>query len=360
LPRKFNIAFDGGGAISAAADTNDIGFFAVKVREGKPVPPDVYFRVQLAGITGHRQFATDAGILIKPDESVAVAAAMLRVFVENGDRTNRKKARLKYLIDKWGMPKFVEETEKKLTFKLVHFPLHECEPRHPAISHGHIGVYKQVQRGLNYIGVVITVGMMTVKQMRRLADLAQNYGTGEVRLTVWQNLVIPNIPDAFVETVKNNLIKVGFHYEATSISGGLVACTGNTGCKWSSTNTKGQAVELARYLEKRLHLDQPVNIHLTGCPNSCAQHYMGDIGLLGAKVNQGGDTVEGYHVVLGGGFGEEQGVAREIFKGVPFNECPPLLERVLKVYLEKRNSGESFVHWTRRHSVKELQEMFSE
>jgi ferredoxin-nitrite reductase len=360
LPRKFNIAFDGGGAISAAADTNDIGFFAVKVREGKPVPPDVYFRVQLAGITGHRQFATDAGILIKPDESVAVAAAMLRVFVENGDRTNRKKARLKYLIDKWGMPKFVEETEKKLTFKLVHFPLHECEPRHPAIPHGHIGVYKQVQRGLNYIGVVITVGMMRVKQTRRLADLAQNYGTDEVRLTVWQNLVIPNIPDAFVETVKNNLVKMGFHHEATSISGGLVACTGNTGCKWSSTNTKGQAVELARYLEKRLHLDQPVNIHLTGCPNSCAQHYMGDIGLLGAKVNQGGDTVEGYHVVLGGGFGEEQGVAREIFKGVPFNELPPLLERVLKVYLERRSSGESFVHWTRRHSVKELQEMFSE
>jgi ferredoxin-nitrite reductase len=217
-----------------------------------------------------------------------------------------------------------------------------------------------VQRGLNYIGVVITVGMMTVKQMRRLADLAQNYGTGEVRLTVWQNLVIPNIPDAFVERAKRNLIKMKFHYEATSISGGLVACTGNTGCKWSSTNTKGQAVELAHYLEKRLDVDRPVNIHLTGCPNSCAQHYMGDIGLLGAKVKQGGDTVEGYHVVLGGGFGEEQDVAREIFKGVPFNELPPLLERVLKVYLEERNSGESFVHWTRRHSVKELQEMFSE
>jgi ferredoxin-nitrite reductase len=95
------------------------------------VPAGVYFRVQLAGITGHRQFATDSGILIKPDECVAVAAAILRVFVESGDRTNRKKARLKYLIDKWDIPKFVEETEKKLTFKLVHFPLHECGPRHP-------------------------------------------------------------------------------------------------------------------------------------------------------------------------------------------------------------------------------------
>jgi len=107
-------------------------------------------------------------------------------------------------------------------------------------------------------------------------------------------------------------------------------------------------------------LDQPINIHLTGCPNSCAQHYMGDIGLLGAKVKQGGDTVEGYHVVMGGGFGDKQAVAREIFKGVPFNELTTLLEHVLKTYLSKRKYGESFVEFTRRHSVKELQEMFSE
>jgi ferredoxin-nitrite reductase len=106
-------------------------------------------------------------------------------------------------------------------------------------------------------------------------------------------------------------------------------------------------------------LDRPINIHLTGCPNSCAQHYMGDIGLLGAKVKQGSDTVEGYHVVMGGGFGNNQAVAREIFKGVPFNELTTLLEHVLKTYLEKRQSGESFVEFTRRHSVKELQEMFS-
>jgi len=153
---------------------------------------------------------------------------------------------------------------------------------------------------------------------------------------------------------------MGFHYQSTTIAGGLVACTGNTGCQWAATNTKGQAVLLARHLEKKVRLDQPINIHLTGCPNSCAQHYMGDIGLLGAKVKQGGDTVEGYHVVMGGGFGDKQAVAREIFKGVPFNELTTLLEHVLKTYLSKRKYGESFVEFTRRHSVKELQEMFSE
>jgi ferredoxin-nitrite reductase len=359
LPRKFNIAFEGGGGISAVADTNDIGFMAVRVGEGKGVEPGVYYRVELAGITGHQQFATDSGILVKPNEAVAVAAAIVRVFVENGDRTNRKRARLKYLIDKWGIPKYIEEVEKKLTFPLVRFPLEQCEQRNVPFAHGHIGVFKQAQRGLNYIGAVITVGRMKPKQMRRLADVAQNYGSGELRLTVWQNLLIPNIPDAYVETVKKNLVKMGFHYQSTAISGGLVACTGNTGCQWASTNTKGQAVLLARHLEKKVQLDRPINIHLTGCPNSCAQHYMGDIGLLGAKVKQGSDTVEGYHVVMGGGFGNNQAVAREIFKGVPFNELTTLLEHVLKTYLEKRQSSESFVEFTRRHSVKELQEMFS-
>jgi ferredoxin-nitrite reductase len=360
LPRKFNIAFEGGGAISAVGDTNDIGFMAVRVGEGKEVEPGVYFRVELAGITGHQQFAKDAGILVKPNECVAVAAAILRVFVENGDRTNRKRARLKYLIDKWGIPKFIEEVEKKLTFPLVRFPLDQCIKRIAPLSHGHIGAFKQSQAGLHYIGAVITVGRMKPRQMRRLADVAQNYGSGEVRLTVWQNLIIPNIPDAYVETVKKNLVKMGFHHQSTTISGGLVACTGNTGCQWAATNTKGQAVLLARFLEKKAQLDQPINIHLTGCPNSCAQHYMGDIGLLGAKVRQGGDRVEGYHVVMGGGFGDKQAVAREIFKGIPFNELTGLLEHVLRTYLSKRKYGESFVEFTRRHSVKELQELFSE
>jgi ferredoxin-nitrite reductase len=360
LPRKFNVAFDGAGSISVVADTNDIGFVAVRVREDQGVEPGVYFRVQLAGITGHQQFAKDAGILIKASECVAVAGAIIRVFVEHGDRTNRKKARLKYLIDKWGIPRFVEEVQKKLAFPLVRFPLEQCEPRHPPVLHGHVGVFKQAQRGLNYIGAVITVGRMSTRQMRRLADIAQNYGSGEVRLTVWQNLIIPNVPDAFVESVKKNLVRMGFHHQTTTISGGLVACTGNRGCQWSSTNTKAQAVKLARYLESKVRLDHPINIHLTGCQNSCAQHYMGDIGLLGAKVKQAGETVEGYHVILGGGFAENQAVGREVFKGMPFNELPALLERVLKTYLKRRNRGESFSGFTRRHSVKELQEMFSD
>ncbi|HKS36659.1 MAG TPA: NirA family protein [Verrucomicrobiae bacterium] len=390
LPRKFNVAFDGGGGVSVLADTNDIGFVAVKVAQASSLrvgraslpreqnvgqedaartrrleacttpDPGVYFRVQLAGITGHKQFASDSGLLIKPNECVAVAAAMIRVFSENGCRTDRKKARLKHLLDKWGIPKFVEETQKQLAFPLVTFPLDQCEPRHPPVKHGHIGVYRQVARGRNYIGAVIPVGRMQPKQMRRLADLAQNYGSGRLRLTPWQNILIPDVPDGFVETVKRNLVRIGFHHEASAIAGGLVACTGNTGCKLAATNTKGQAVELARYLEKRVPLDQAINIHLTGCPNSCAQHYIGDIGLQGARVTLSGESVEAYHVVFGGGYGEDQAVAKEVFKGIPFSALPKLLERALTVYKEKRKQGESFAEFARRHDVKQLQEMFSE
>jgi ferredoxin-nitrite reductase len=192
-----------------------------------------------------------------------------------------------------------------------------------------------------------------------VSELAANYGSGEIRLTPWQNLLIPNVPDGFVETVKRNLVRIGFHYESTNIAGALVACTGNTGCKFAATDTKGQAIALATYLNKRLQLDQPINIHVTGCPNSCAQHYVGDIGLQGVKVAIGAASVEGYTIVFGGGTGADGGIAREVFRGISFDEVPRLLEQVLNVYLKRRESRESFAQFTRRHSVKELQEMFS-
>ncbi len=350
---------NGGGAIATVAETNDIGFLAVTVPEGKSVEPGVYFRVQLAGITGHEQFATDAGILIPPADCITVAAAMVRVFVENGDRTNRKKARLKYLIDKWGIPKFLEETEKKLAFPLTPFALKDCVPPAPPIPHAHIGVWRQSQPHLNYVGVVTPVGTMTSRQMHRLANLATAHGSGTLRLTVWQNVLIPDVSDGFVETVKRSLVRMGFHHEATAVLGGLVACTGSMGCKWAQSATKAQGLELANYLQKKLTLDQPINIHLTGCPNSCAQHYIGDIGLVGTQVTHHGEKVDGYHVVLGGRSIGGQTIGRQIFTGIPFVQIPTLLEGVLRTYLDQREGQETFVDFATRQSVKDLQELFT-
>lgn len=359
LPRKFNISFDGGGRVSVCADTNDIAFYAVRVGEGQRAEPGIYFRVQLCGITGHKQFASDCGILIKPSQAVPLAAALIRVFIENGDRTNRKKSRLKYLVDDWGVEKYLEETQKKLTFELFRFALENCEPRGATLQHGHVGVYGEKEAGLNYIGVVIPVGRMMPDQIRAVAELADTYGRGDIRLTAWQNLIIPGIKDADLEAVKAAIIEIGFHYKSTTISGGLIACTGNAGCKFAASNTKAHAVQLAKYLESEIELDQPINIHLTGCHHSCAQHYIGDIGLIGAKVKMDGESVEGYCVVLGGGVDERQAIAHEVFPGTAFEDLKPLLLNVLKTYQAQRVNQETFFEFNRRHTAEELKALFA-
>ncbi len=359
LPRKFNIAFDGGGAVSALEDTNDIGFTAVRVGEGKSVPAGVYYRMQLGGITGHKDFARDTGVLLKPEQCVPVAAAVVRVFNENGDRTDRKKARLKYVLDRWGIAKYVDETEKTLPFKVTHFPLAECEARPAVVKHGHLGFHPQRQPGLFYLGVLLPVGRMTSEQMRGLADLADRHGGGTIRLTVWQNLLISDIPEDKIQAVKEWIERIGFHWKATNVRGGLVACTGNAGCKYAASNTKLTALEIADYLEPRLELNQPINIHVTGCPNSCAQHYLGDIGLLGTKVEVGDDMVEGYHVFVGGGYGEEQHIGREVFRSVTAVDAPAVIERMLRAYLETRlGPEEEFNAFVKRYPTDRLRELF--
>lgn len=355
MPRKFNISYDSGGAISVCADTNDIAFYAVTLKEAaEGLEPGVYFRVQLCGITGHKQFASDSGLLITPSEATPVAAAILRVFIEHGDRTNRKKARLKYLIDDWGTKKFLDSVQKKLTFPLRYISEDLCEKPQPKVKHGHLGVHKQ-KDGKNYIGVVIPVGRTPYEKVFQIADIAEEFGTGDIRLTAWQNLIIPHVPDEKLEAALAALTEAGLATTATSLSGGLVACTGNTGCKYAAANTKGHSVALGKYLEEKLELDQPINIHLTGCHHSCAQHYIGDIGMMAVPVKlDSGEKVEGYNIVLGGGVDNEQAIAREAYKGVPYDEIPPLLEKVLKCYLQNRKDGETFVEYSSREKVEEL------
>ena len=355
LPRKFNVAFDSGGSVSVVADTNDIAFVATRVPEGRAVPAGVYFRVQLCGITGHRQFASDCGILLTPDQTVATAAAMIRVFNDNGDRTDRKKARLKYLVDNWGVEKFLEETEKRLAFPLLRFPLTQCKQRNPVNRQAHLGVHVQKQQGLCYIGVALPVGWMSAKQMRAIADIAEEYGTSEIRLTVWQNLILPNIPQQKLEEVRRALGAVSLNDLAGTFAASAVACTGNKGCRYSSTDTKRHAVQLARYLDEQFTIDQPLNLHVTGCPHSCAQHYIGDIGLLGMKVN----GEEGYQVLIGGGSDEHQGLGRELISAISFANLQPAMEQLLRVYIEQRRENESFLDYTRRHDIEQLKELIS-
>lgn len=357
LPRKFNIAYDGGGKISALDDTNDIGFHAIQIPESAAtpeVPAGVYFQLTLGGITGHRDFARGTGILLRRDETIDVAAAIVRVFIRAGDRTDRKKARLKYVLDEWGFDKFLAAVEAELGHSLRRFDVSTLQPDENEDRTAHVDFHTQSQAHKNYVGVVFPVGRMTGTQARGLAEIARRFGSGRLRLTVWQNLVIPDIADENCDAVREALINLGLHFSATNVRSGLIACTGSAGCKYAAADTKRNAMEIAEYLENRFDLDVPINIHVTGCHHSCAQHYIGDIGLIGTKVEIDDDTVDGYDILVGGGWGCRQAIARTVAEKVPATDAPQVVARIVDFYLTNRQQHESFNEFMNRRSDSEI------
>ena len=224
----------------------------------------------------------------------------------------------------------------------------------------HIGVHKQKQDGLNWIGVVLPLGKLTGEQMRGLAKIASDLGDGDIRLTVWQNLLISGVADDKVALASAAIQAIGLAVEASSIRAGLVACTGNAGCKFAASDTKRHAAEIGDWCETRVPIETPINIHLTGCHHSCAQHYIGDIGLIAAKVPVGSDddTVEGYHLFAGGGFGPDADIGQEVYRDIKADDAPKTVERLLKAYLANRASAdETFLAFSRRHDGESLKKM---
>jgi ferredoxin-nitrite reductase len=360
LPRKFNVAFDGGGRIAVLEETNDIGFQAVRVGEGAEVTPGIYFRVALGGITGHGDIARDCGVVIAPEDCLAVADAIIHIFAEHGDRTSRLKARLKYVLDSWGIEKYWAAVEERLGRALPRVPVSACASRAPLAKNAHIGVHPQGQVGLSYIGVTVPVGRLSCDQMRALADIARDCGSGTIRLTVWQNLIISDVPDGKIEDAKRRIEAAGLDWRASPIRAGLVACTGNTGCKFAASDTKRHALAIADHVEGRLALDTPINVHLTGCHHSCAQHYIGDIGLIACKVEEGEEEVEGYHILVGGGYGAQAKIGRELYRDVKAGDAPMVVEGILRTYMTHRDSAnEDFAAFVARHDGDALTRLLS-
>jgi ferredoxin-nitrite reductase len=363
IPRKFNVGYDGAGVIPVLEDTNDIGFSAVEVKDGFGVEPGVWFRVAVGGITGHKDFAKETGVICKPAEATAIADAIVRVFIDHGDRTNRTKARLKYVLDAFGVEKFMGLVEEKLGRKLVRVPNEAMAPRPAFDRFAHIGVHAQKQAGLNWIGVALPVGRISSDQMRSLAAVARDFGDGDIRLTVWQNFLISGVPDAKVAGAEAAIAALGLATAANSIRSGLVACTGNVGCKFAASDTKRHAEEIAAWCETRVAVDTPVNIHLTGCHHSCAQHFISEIGLLACKVQEteDGDPIEGYHILVGGGFGPDAALGRDIYRDVKAEDAPRRVEGLLKAYMTHRASpAESFLAFSKRHDIEALKAMCEE
>jgi ferredoxin-nitrite reductase len=363
LPRKFNIAFDGGGSIGTVEETNDIAFGAVKVGDGQEAPPGVYFRVALGGITGHGDLARDIGVLCEPEQCVDVAAAIVKAFIEHGDRTDRKKARLKYVLENLGLEGFWNDVETRLGFKLTRLPLIACESRPPIDRYAHLGWHAQKQTGMFYAGIAFPVGKITVRQMRGIADISRRYGDGDIRLTVWQNLLLSGIAADHQAEAEAAIQALGLATSVTQVRAGLIACTGNTGCKLALSDTKRHAMEIAGHVEARfeeshLTLDTPINIHLTGCPNSCAQHFIADIGMVGTKIAISEDAeVEGYHLAIGGTSCNDARLGREIMRDVRADEAPQIVENLLRAYLAQRVGSETFAQFAQRHTVEDLRSL---
>jgi ferredoxin-nitrite reductase len=352
LPRKFNVAFDGAGKIAALEDTNDIAFAAVELKDGFGVDPGVWFRLGIGGITGHKDFAKTTGIIVRPADATAVADAIVRVFIDLGDRSNRLKARLKYVIDRIGMEAFLLMVEQKLGRSFTRAPPEALTCRPPFDRMAHIGVHQQKQPGLNWIGIVVPLGKMSCDQMRAVAKIAADLGDGDIRLTVWQNLLISGVPDENVRVAIAAIEAIGLSVKASQIRAGLIACTGNAGCKFAASDTKRHAAEIGDWCESRVTIDSPLNIHVTGCHHSCAQHYISDIGLIAARVPVGeaDESVEGYHLFAGGGFGPDADLGKELYHDIKAEDAPKTVEKLLKAYLAHRASPEeTFLAFARRY-----------
>jgi ferredoxin-nitrite reductase len=350
LSAKFSVCFDGGGLVSVRDRSNDIAFVAVLIDS------KIYFRLYLsAGAKGEPPL--DTGILLQPNQCLSVLAALANVYLNYIDTTSRRKPRLRELLNSLGCENYLQEVEQRLSFRL--FDSQSRQIPIPASNYQHIGIHPQSQKDLFYLGVVLPLGRLESWQMRGLADLAEKYGSGTLRLTPWQNLLLTDIPQQWLTDVQNEMNFLGLDFSATNIKSALVACSGSRGCAASATDTKGHALMLTDYLTDHITLNRPVNIHFSGCEKSCAQHTKSDITLLGVNLETENGTVQGYRVYIGDG-DSNQKFGRELYQHISFTELPALIEQMLDMYkIHRANIDESFGKFANRYAIADLKHLFA-
>jgi ferredoxin-nitrite reductase len=322
LPRKFNIAIAGGRDNSVHAEINDLAFVPA-YQDGV-----LGFNILVGGFFSAKR--CDAAIpldaWVTPEDVVDVCRAVLEVYRDCGLRANRQKARLMWLIDEWGIDKFRSEVENYLGRKLrseAEKDEFDWEKR------DHIGVYPQKQPGLNYVGLHIPIGRLYAQDMFDLARIAEVYGNGEIRLTVEQNVIIPHVPDTRLDAFRREPLLERFSINPAPLTRALVSCTGAQFCNFALIETKNRALTTIKALEAELDLPHPVRFHWTGCPNSCGQPQVADIGLMGTKVRKDGKTVEGVDLYMGGKVGKDAQLGSCVQKGIACEDLKPILRQLL-------------------------------
>ena len=357
LPRKFKVSITGCRSWCAYPEINDVGLTAVR----DPRTGEVGFSLRVGGgLSTEPQLARRLDVFVRPEQVPAVVRGVAEVFrASEVLREHREKARLKFLflLHGWTEARFQAALEQRLGFALA-----PGVPEDAPLSafRDHVGVRPQKQPGAYAVGVPVLRGRLSPSQLRAVADAAERHASGRLRTTVMQNLVVLDVPRARLADVLHSVSGAGLPLGVSAFARGTVACTGTEFCKLALTETKSFAARLVEELEARLPgFDEHVKIHVTGCPNSCGQHWIADIGLEGKKVKLDGRLVDAYYFCIGGAAGGHAAIARPVGYRVPAFEVAPAIERLARVYLSRRLPGETFREFCARHDDVELRALLA-
>lgn len=350
LPRKFKISATGCPSWCNYPEINDVALTAVE-HEG-----EVGYSLRVGGgLSNEPHLAVRLNVFLEPGQAIAAARGVAEIFRDTMVlRESRDRARLKYLFLKegWTADTFLEELQSRLDFKLRP-GVPEVVPED--VYRDHAGIHPQKQSGLAYVGASVLRGRMTGEQLEAAAELAEKFGSGNLRATVSQNLIFVDVPYKKTGELAQELGQIGLQVEGSMFWRGAIACTGTEFCKLAITETKGFSRWLVEEMEERLpQFDQQLRLHVTGCPNGCGQHWIADIGIEGKKIKHEGKLTDAYYFCLGGAVGQHASVARPVGYRTPAALVPDAIERLLRQYLQTRSSGENLRAWFLRHTNDEL------
>jgi sulfite reductase (ferredoxin) len=343
LPRKFKISITGCPLWCSYPEINDLALTAIKrtSAEGKE---EVGYTLRVGGgLSTEPHLAVRIPVFVRQDQALAVVHATTVIFREQlALRENRTRARIKYLFMRhgWTAESFQQELETKLGYRLDPNPVSE-DIVPDDVYRDHVGVTPQRQAGLSSVGASVLRGRVSGDQLEKLAELAEQYGSGELRATIMQNIVIINVPNDRTASLIVELNTLGLQVDVSAFWRGAIACTGTEFCKLAIAETKSFSKWLVSEMEDRLPgFDQQIKLHVTGCTNSCGQHWIADIGLEGKKIKKDGKAVDAFYFCVGGAVGKYARTARPLGYRAAAEDVPGAIERLLRTYLAARQPGE--------------------
>lgn len=359
LPRKFKISVTGCPIWCSYPEINDVGLTALRrVKDGVE---EIGYSLRVGGgLSTEPHMAVRLNAFVPQDKALATVTAVCEIFREQQElRENRTRARLKYLFMRhgWTAEQMLAAVEEKLGYR---FDPCEEGPIADDLYRDHVGVRRQKQAGLSTVGATVLLGRLNAEKLKVLADLADEYGDGHLRTTIMQNLVLVNVPNGRVQQLAEELAKLELQVEPSTFYRGAIACTGTEFCKLAIAETKAFSRWLVGEMEERVPaFDQQIKLHVTGCTNSCGQHWIADIGLEGKKIKKDGKLVDAFYFCVGGAVGEHARAGRPIGYRAAADEVPLAIERLLKGYLEHRFEAENLRGYFNRTTDEELRNLIA-